>query len=168
MTYDPSAQQPDDPYTQYPDSPPPQQPTSGGYYPQQQPGYQQPGYQQPGYQQPGYQQSGYQQPAYQQTPGYMPEQELPQGMPLTSMILGIVSIPLVFCCYIGTITGILAIIFGAIGLSQVNKGEARGKGMAMAGLILGISAFVVLIVFIVLYIAVGASVGYDFNDYNSY
>lgn len=191
MTYDPSGQQPNDPYnpypdapksgepyTQYPDSAPPQQPTSGGSYPQQpgydayqQPGYQQPGYQQPGYQQPGYQQPGYQASGYQTpvNPGFMPGQELPQGMAVTSMVLGIVSIPMLFCCYIGVITGIAAIVFGAIGTNQAKKGEARGQGMAMAGLICGAVAVVLFIVLIVLYLALGFSGAYDFDsNYSSY
>lgn len=175
MTYDPSGRQPDDPYQQYPDSPqypdsasypdsaPPQQPTSGGYYPQQ-PGYDmysQPGYQQPGYQQPGY--SGYQVPPT--APGFMAGQPLPQGMAVTSMVLGIVSIPMLYCC-VGVILGIMAMIFGFIAINQVNRGEARGKGMALAGIILGAVAILLTLLMILLYLVMGVSGG--FYDYSTY
>jgi len=53
---------------------------------------------------------------------------------------------------------ILAIVFGAIGMGQVNKsnGLLKGKGMATAGLILGILA-------IILTIAVIAFFGFAWN-----
>ena len=60
------------------------------------------------------------------------------------MILGLASLPLVFLC-LGIITGILAIVFGFIGLSAVSKGQGRikGKGMAWTGITSAILAFVI-------------------------
>lgn len=165
MTYDPTGNQPNDPY-QYPDS---QQPTSGGYYPQQpgydaysQPGYQQPGYEQPGYQQPGYQQPGYAAPGYQAPQQGYPGQQLPQGMAIAAMVLGIASVPLLFCCYIGIITGILAIILGLIAMNQAKQGQAQGHGMALAGVITGGVVVVLFIGLIVLYLAAGVTSGYTY------
>jgi hypothetical protein len=62
------------------------------------------------------------------------------GMSIAALILGILGIisfwPL----------SILAIIFGAIGISQINKDPSlKGKGMAMAGLVMGIVAIAVWI-----------------------
>ena len=60
-------------------------------------------------------------------------QPLPQGMAITAMVCGILS--LTFC---GCVTGIPAAICGYIGMKQADRGEAGGKGMAVAGLIMGI------------------------------
>jgi hypothetical protein len=57
------------------------------------------------------------------------------GMGTAALVLGILS----FLC--GWILGLLAIIFGAIGIARANRGEATNKGMAVAGLILGIVFF---------------------------
>ena len=61
------------------------------------------------------------------------------GMAITSLVLGVVS--LVIPC-IGIATGPLAVIFGGVSLSQVNRSRGRlgGKGMAIAGLVTGIVA----------------------------
>jgi hypothetical protein len=58
------------------------------------------------------------------------------GFCVASLVLGIIGIP-AFCTFV---TPILAIIFGAIGLSQVSKADvqAGGKGMAIAGIICGV------------------------------
>jgi Domain of unknown function (DUF4190) len=47
---------------------------------------------------------------------------------------------------------ILAIIFGAMSRRQIDHGRGRGRGMATAGLILGVIG---LILFIVVIVAVG-------------
>jgi Domain of unknown function (DUF4190) len=65
-------------------------------------------------------------------PLYAPRQ-VPQatnGMAVASLVLGIVGVFLPVC-------GVLALIFGGIGISKANQG-ASGKGMAIAGLVLGI------------------------------
>jgi hypothetical protein len=61
------------------------------------------------------------------------------GLALTSMILGIVAMVLSISI-IGLVSAILALIFGAIGLSQINKNKEKykGKGFAIAGLVMGI------------------------------
>jgi hypothetical protein len=58
------------------------------------------------------------------------------GFCVASLVLGIIGIPA--SCTI--VTPILAIIFGAIGLNQASKADvqAGGKGMAIAGITLGI------------------------------
>ena len=139
-----------DPYGNQPGSQPPN-PQGGGYSPQQ-PGYPQP--QQPGYGQPpqpayGQPQPGYGQPQIPPQYGGVPPQGPKNGMGTTALVLGIVGlitswIPYVAC--FGWVMCILAIIFGGIGIARANKGEATNKGMATAGLVLGILAFVVGIV----------------------
>ena len=82
------------------------------------------------------------------------------GLAVTSMVLGIVSI--VFLClgaFGGIITlpaGIAGIIFGAIGLNQIGKGtfSSASRGMAIAGLITSIIGFAIAVIFIIFVIAV--------------
>jgi hypothetical protein len=62
------------------------------------------------------------------------------GMAITSLVLGIVGF------FFGSIIlGPLAVIFGGIGLNRANHG-AKGKGMSIAGVILGIVDIVLFIV----------------------
>ncbi|WP_026922505.1 DUF4190 domain-containing protein [Glycomyces arizonensis] len=121
-----------DPYGNQPGSQPPS-PQGGGYSPQQ-PGYPPPQPQQPGYGAP------------QMPPQYVgvPVQGPKNGMGTSALVLGIVGlvtswIPYVAC--FGWVMCILAIIFGGIGLSRANKGEATNKGAAVTGLVLGVLAF---------------------------
>jgi hypothetical protein len=62
------------------------------------------------------------------------------GLAIAALVCGIVGI---FIAEI--ILGPLAIIFGAIGLHRANRG-ARGRGMAWAGLILGVIDVVLIVV----------------------
>jgi uncharacterized protein DUF4190 len=52
------------------------------------------------------------------------------GMAIASLVLGIIGVLIPFL-------GVLALIFGGVGMSKANQG-ASGKGMAIAGLVLGI------------------------------
>ncbi len=74
-------------------------------------------------------------------------QELPQGMAVTAMICGILSLT-GFCCF----TGIPAVICGRIAMKQADRGEAGGKGMALAGVIMGIISLVGIVGVVLLYV----------------
>jgi len=64
-----------------------------------------------------------------------PVAQAKNGMGVAALVLGILGvIPLVF----PIIMSILAIIFGGIGRSRATRGEATNKGVATAGLVLGI------------------------------
>ncbi|MFI8292503.1 DUF4190 domain-containing protein [Streptomyces sp. ms191] len=111
----------------YPTAPtPPVAPASSGY------GY-------PGY--PSYGGGGYAgQPGWQQQPS--------NGMGTASMVLGIIATA-GFCLYgLGAILGILALIFGVIGLKKAGRGEATNRGMAIAGIVLGAIGTLVSAVFL--------------------
>ena len=58
-----------------------------------------------------------------------------QGMGVTGLVLGIVSI---FLFWLYAIVPILAIIFSGISMNQTKKEGAKFNGMAIAGLVLGI------------------------------
>ncbi|MER6164830.1 DUF4190 domain-containing protein [Streptomyces violaceorubidus] len=122
--------------------PPPQpgQPPAGGYaYPQSAPGY-------------GYPNQGAAYPAappvgYPQGPGYGMPMQPSNGMGTTGLVLGIIGVVCsltFFLWFFGVILGILGIIFGAIGRGRATRGEATNKGSATAGLVLGITATVIL------------------------
>ena len=66
------------------------------------------------------------------------------GMAIAALIIGIAGF-----IFFGPL-GILAIIFGAIGISQINRDpNLKGKGMAVAGLVLGIISGVFWIIAII-------------------
>lgn len=71
-----------------------------------------------------------------------------KGLAVASLVLGIISIVFaIFCCcipYIGVLCGILAIIFGIVGI------KSSGKTMAIVGLCLGIATLLLGIISIVL------------------
>jgi uncharacterized membrane protein len=81
-----------------------------------------------------------------------PQQNLPQGLSIASMVLGITGIP--FSWFLVGIPSILAVIFGHIGLSKANHGTGGGKGMAIAGLVLG---YIIAGLIAVLLLVTGAS-----------
>ena len=107
-----------------------------------QPGYGQPGYGQPGYGQPaagpyGYPQAGYGAVGYGAPVGAVGT----NGMSIAALVCGLTG----FLC---GITAILGIIFGFIGLGQTRQRGQRGRGMAIAGIILGglwVVAIIVLV-----------------------
>ncbi len=76
------------------------------------------------------------------------EKKPTSGMAVTGLVLGIIAfissvVPLLNLLSFPFV--LLAIIFGAIGLWQTLKGTKSGKGMAIAGLVLGILALVVTV-----------------------
>ena len=77
----------------------------------------------------------YQQPYYQQPPinVTVQPQKSSSGVCTASLILGLVSL---FCCNPLYLTSLAAVITGIIGLT----GNRDSKGMAVAGLILGIAS----------------------------
>lgn len=84
--------------------------------------------------------AGYGQQGWQQPPS--------NGMGVTSMVLGIIAVA-GFCMYgLGIVLGVLALIFGIIGMKKANRGEATNRGMAIAGVVLGAIGTLVSAVFL--------------------
>lgn len=131
------------PYSQPPYGQPPYAPPPPPAYPQQ--GMPATGYMQPGPAgQP--QMANYVQPVVAIAPN---------GLALTSMIAGIVS--LVLC---GAVAGIVAVITGHLALSRANQlpPQLARRGMAIAGLIMGyISIAATVLVIIIAVASAGAS-----------
>lgn len=84
-----------------------------------------------------------QQPQYGQQPLYsqQPVEEPGKGLAIASMVLGIIS----FFCF-SLITGILAIIFGAVAKSKNYRG-----GMATAGIVCGVISLVLYFLILVMW-----------------
>ncbi|HEX6402348.1 MAG TPA: DUF4190 domain-containing protein [Pseudonocardiaceae bacterium] len=65
---------------------------------------------------------------------------------MTALVLGIVGAVFSWIPVLGLILAVLAVVFGALGYARARKGQATNSGMAIAGLVLGIIAFVIQIV----------------------
>ena len=76
-----------------------------------------------------------------------------QGMAVASMICGIFSITIGWCCYLGVISSPVAIGLGIYQLVQIknNPEQNTGKGFAIAGIATGAAYFVGIAIIIVLY-----------------
>ncbi len=72
---------------------------------------------------------------------------------VASMVLGLVSITIGWCCYFGVLTGPIAIGLGLYSLSQIRKDPKRygGKGMAIAGIVTGALYFVFMALIALIY-----------------
>lgn len=95
-----------------------------------------------------------QQFGFQPPPDKPPGQPRSEGLAITSMVLGIVGLLSVCCCtLLSGPLGIAATITGFIGLSKANDGSAGGKGMAVAGVVLGIITILLTIASVILGVA---------------
>jgi hypothetical protein len=118
-------------------STPPPPPPPGHNPPPYQPG-QPPSYQQPGFQAspPGYQQFGAQ-------PGGVQKNN---GMSIASLVLSLVNI--IPCFWAFPLPALLGVIFGFVGKGQIAKNpNAKGRGMAIAGIIVGIVFLIIAVIF---------------------
>jgi len=92
-------------------------------------------------------------------PGMMPPYYYPgyqvrrtNGMSVAALVCGI-------CGFIYAIPGLLGIIFGIIAIRQINRENTDGKGMAIAGIVVGAVWFVAYAVLISLVIAFSTNQG---------
>jgi len=101
----------------------------------------------------------YPQPQPQPTGLGMHRPPAADGFAITSMVLGIIAI---ITCFLGIIFGSIAVIFGHLSISRINKDPQNrgGKGMAIAGLVTG---YVGILIFLVL---VFSPAGDEGNIYN--
>ena len=81
-------------------------------------------------------------------------------MAVAGLIMGILTLAFGWCCCYGMPFNLLGIVFSSIGLSQINKNPEieKGKGMAIAGLILSIGGTVLIVL---LALAFGLVFNYD-------
>ena len=91
------------------------------------------------------------------------------SLAITSLVLGIVSIPMAFCYGAGILFGIAAFITGLIARRQIEEsaGTQSGNGMAITGMVLGgiIGVLGALaIVVIVILALLGPAIGNVFSN----
>lgn len=83
-----------------------------------------------------------------------PQASQTNSLAVASLVSALVALPAYLMCFIGFFPSILAIILGAIGLSQVKRSGEKGKEMAIAGIAIGAVALVLVFMLLVL---IGAS-----------
>jgi hypothetical protein len=81
---------------------------------------------------------------------------------LLALILGIVSIPLVCCLYLGVPVGIAAVVLGFLGKQKADQGLANNRGMAIAGMICGAAAVVFAVLSLIAFFAFDWNFGYRY------
>ncbi len=95
-------------------------------------------------------QAGWQPPP---PPGYLAPPAPQQGLAAASLVLGIISITIGWCCYFGLATAPVAVVLAIAALVQIKNHPTRyaGKGMAIGGLVTGGLYFVFLALVILIY-----------------
>jgi len=86
-------------------------------------------------------------------PVVLPPPRQTSGLAVASLILSIVSLPLTCgCCGTGLVAAVLAIVFGHVAISQIRRSEGRlnGKGLAVAGLVVGYASVAIQILVTIL------------------
>ena len=87
---------------------------------------------------------GFQPPAgYQPYTGQSMQNNSNSRMAIASLVLSLVGI--IPCFWGFQIPGLLGVIFGFVGLSQTKNNARRGRGMAIAGLVIGIILIVIAV-----------------------
>ena len=89
-----------------------------------------------------------------QPPGYQAYggQTAPQGnsgMAVAGMVLSLVG--LIPCFWVFQVPGLLGMIFGFVGLGQTKQGGRKGRGMAIAAVVIGV---VLMLICVAIWVAV--------------
>jgi hypothetical protein len=104
---------------------------------------------------------GFQPPPPQPYPaGFVPPPTGPRnGLGVAALVVAIIG--LVFCWTVagGVILGVVAVIMGFVGRGRVTRGQATNGGVAIAGIVLGILAIIVSLVFIWIWVGLFDKVG---------
>jgi hypothetical protein len=101
-------------------------------------------------------------------PGYPAAGGRRNGMGTAALVLGVVALVLVALLLfspLGAFLGLLAILFGILGLMRANRGEADNRGQAVTGLVTGAIALLVGILFT---ISVGTWFATHVNDFRRF
>ncbi|HLL88961.1 MAG TPA: GYF domain-containing protein [Tepidisphaeraceae bacterium] len=95
---------------------------------------------------------------YNPSAGYGPK---PQTMAITSLCLGIGSFVLCAVPYLNLLTwagAVCAILFGVVARNRVARGEEEGGGMALTGIILGVTHLLLIVVAVIILIIFGVAI----------
>lgn len=91
---------------------------------------------------------GYGGGSYYGSPGYpgsyeAPPQDLPKGIAIGALIVGIIALLTSWTAIGGILLGIVALVLGIIGVRKAGRNEAGGRGMSVTGLVLGILSLLI-------------------------
>ncbi|HTZ13481.1 MAG TPA: DUF4190 domain-containing protein [Mycobacterium sp.] len=70
------------------------------------------------------------------------------GSLVTSVAGGLLGIPLAFVCYIGILMPVVGAVLGVVALSQIKRTNQQGRGLAIAGIVIGAAAAVLLVLLV--------------------
>ena len=102
------------------------------------------------------------------TAGYPAATGRRNGMGTTALVIGVVALVLVLLLLfspLGVLLGLLAVVFGIVGLIRVGRGEADNRGQAVAGLVTGAVALLLGIFFT---LSVGTWFATHVNDFQRF
>lgn len=102
----------------------------------------------PSYPPPG----GYAAPPPYQSGYPAPPQSRTNGMAIGSLVSSVLAFPLGFC-YVGPLVAIVGVVLGIIALNQIKQSGEQGRGLAIAGIVVG-GVVLVLTVLLVLFVGV--------------
>jgi hypothetical protein len=100
--------------------------------------------------------------------GYPAARGRRNGLGTAALVLGVVAVVLVLLLLfspIGAFLGLLAVVFGILGIIRANRGEADNRGQAVAGLVCGGLA---LLFGVALTISIGTWFATHVNDFNRF
>jgi hypothetical protein len=89
------------------------------------------------------------------------------GLAITSMVLGICSLPLSCCYFTGIIPAILAVVFGFIARKKIKEsgGSIKGDGIAIAGIATGLCTIGIFVISIAVFFISGGLSGTIWKEY---
>ena len=92
-------------------------------------------------------------PAWQPSPPPAYVSAPQQSLAVVSLVLGIFSITIGWCCYLGALTGPVAIVLGIVSLVQIKNSPTQytGRPLAIGGIATGSLYFVFVALIILLY-----------------
>lgn len=90
------------------------------------------------------------------------------GLCVAALVLGIIAAVFFWAPFFGIVLGILATVFGAIGIPSAAKKGQAGRAMGIAGLVLGIIALGLNILFIIVVWGIFSSTTHYYYYNNSF
>jgi hypothetical protein len=105
---------------------------------------------------------GYPPPWGYPPPGYGPPKPKTNTMATSSLVVSLVGlvlgIPLMLLCFVGVAIPLVGLILGIVALNQIKTSGEDGRGMALAGVIIGGIGMIPVVAMVVMYGAYGLSI----------
>jgi Domain of unknown function (DUF4190) len=75
------------------------------------------------------------------------------GLAIGSLVTSIVGLllggPLTFVCYLGLLIPVVGVVLGVVALGQIKRNNQQGRGLAIAGIAVGATAVVLLVLIVI-------------------